>query len=321
MEEKNEPLVAIAVPVYNTAKYLRECLDHILNQTYQNWICYISDCASTDHSYQIAQEYEAKDKRFRAFRDDKKVSAFNDWNVTLGRMADVPAKYIKYECADDWMFPECIEKMVDVLESDEGIGLAYGYRLRNKTVDCDGLNIYSGNVFDGKEILRQNLINGLYIKGGLGQALYRMEALKKIDERLRVINEDNIHCDVELDDKVLMDWKVGFVFQVLTYYRVHNEQINHFTREVNTDLYGIERRLFLHLNVFPETHDIYKSLRLEYALYLLKCKRKGFAEAIEWHNKHLERPITKEEYRVAKRMRRKKLLRGIRINFAKLFTV
>jgi glycosyltransferase involved in cell wall biosynthesis len=317
----NLPLVAIAVPVYNTDKYLRECLEHILNQTYQNWVCYISDCASTDTSYTIALEFEARDIRFKAFRDETKVSAFRDWNVTLGRMADLPAKYIKYECADDWMFPECIEKMVDLLETDENIGLVYGYRLQNNTVDCDGLDIYSGNVFDGKDILKRNILNGLYIKGGLGQAIYRMEALKKIDSRLHVINENNIHCDVELDDKVLLDWKIGFVYQVLTYYRIHEDQINHFTREVNTNLFGNERRVFLHLALFPELKEIYQEIRLEYALFLLKCKRKNENEIIAWHTKNLERPITKEEYSLAKKMMRKKLIREIRMNFIKIFTV
>src|ERR1035437_301873 len=282
--KNNQPLVAIAVPVYNTEKYLRECLEHILNQTYRNWICYISDCASTDNSYQIALEFESRDIRVKTFRDETKVSAFRDWNITLGRMADIPAKYIKYECADDWMFPECIEKMVDLLETDENIGLVYGYRLRNKKVDCDGLDIYSGNVFDGKEILKRTFLEGLFIKGGLGQALYRMEALKKIDSRLYVINENNIHCDVELDDTVLQNWKVGFVYQVLTYYRIHEEQINYFTREANTDLYGFERRYFLHLNLFPEINSLYRNIRLEYALFLSKCKRKNQTEILAWHN-------------------------------------
>jgi glycosyltransferase involved in cell wall biosynthesis len=316
----NQPLVAIAVPVYNTEKYLRECLEHILNQTYQNWVCYISDGASTDNSYRIALEFEARDKRFKAFRDETKVSAFHDWNVTLGRMSDIPAKYIKYECSDDWMFPECIEKMVDLLETDENIGLVYGYRLRNKKVDCDGLDIYSGNVFDGKEILKCTFLEGLFIKGGLGQALYRMEALKKIDSRLNVINETNIHCDVELDDTVLQNWKVGFVYQILTYYRIHEEQINQFSREANTDLYGFERRYFLHLNLFPEIKSLYLNIRLEYALFLSKCKRKNQTEILAWHYTHLERPITKSEFRMAKRILRKRLLREIRMNIVKIFS-
>lgn len=307
----NQPLVAIAVPVYNTEKYFRDCLDHILSQTYKNWICYITDNASTDSSYQIAIEYEAKDARFKVFRNEKTVSAFKNWNITLGRMTDVPAKYIKYECADDWMFPECIEKMVELHEQDEKIGAVYAYRLQDKMVDCDGLDIYEGNIFEGIDILRKMTTN---ITGGLGQALYRMEVLKKISPELHVINENNIHCDVELNDNVMILSKVGFIYQVLTYYRRHEGQVLSFAEKTNTLLFGNERRMFLLLNVMPEIKEMYDSHRIEYASFLQKCKRKKNTEILEWHDKYLERPITKSEFKAARKWMRKQYLRQIRNN-------
>ncbi|MDD4969929.1 MAG: glycosyltransferase family 2 protein [Paludibacter sp.] len=317
----NIPLVAIAVPVYNTEKYFKECLDHIVGQTYQNWICYITDNASTDTSYQIALEYEAKDSRFKVFRNKETVTAFENWNITLGRMSEVPADYMKYECADDWMFPECIERMVEILQKDDQVGVAFGYRLQDKYVDCDGLDINEGRIFDGKEILRRSMTDNLYISGGLGQGLYRVEALKNIDKDLQVINIQNIHCDVELNDKVMLNWKVGFVFQILTYYRRHEGQVLSFALKVNTDLYGNERRIYLHLNVFPELQKIYQELRMEYALYLLKSKKEKNAEILAWHKKYLERPITKEELKLAKKTMRRQLLKEIRMSIIKIIKV
>jgi len=320
-DKKVQPLVAIAVPVYNTEKYFRECLDHILGQTYQKWICYITDNASTDSSYQIALEYAAKDSRFKVFRNEKTVTAFENWNVTLGRMSGVAASYIKYECADDWMFPECIEKMVELLEKDVRIGAVYGYRLQDKFVDCDGLDIYEGQIFEGKDILRRSLIDNVYITGGLGQGLYRVQALKEIDKDLQVININNIHCDVELNDNVMLNWKVGFVHQVLTYYRRHDGQILSFALKANTVLYGNERRVFLLLPLFPELKTTYLDIRMEYALFLAKCKRKNETEILAWHANYLERPITKKEYSLAKNKMRNRLIREIRKNIIKLFTV
>ncbi len=318
--QNNHPLVAIAVPVYNTEKYFRECLEHILGQTYQHWICYITDNASTDNSYQIALEFAEKDSRFKVFRNEKTTTAFENWNITLGRMADVPAKYIKYECADDWMFPECIEKMVALHEKDDQIGAVYAYRLHDKIVDCDGLDIYEGEIFDGKEIVLKSIINGLYIYGGLGSTLYRMEALKQIDKNLHVINENNIHCDVELNDSVLMKWNAGFINEVLTYYRRHDGQILSFAEKTNTILYGIERRMFLHLEDFPEINVHYQEIRQEYALFLAKCKRKNKTEILAWHDKFLERPITKIELKRAKIQMRKRLLRVMKVSLIRLFT-
>jgi len=318
MSKNEKPLVAIAVPVYNTEKFFRECLEHIQGQTYQNWICYITDNASTDSSYEIAEEFADKDARFKVFRNEKTVTAFQNWNITLGRMADLPAKYIKYECADDWMFPECIEKMVELHEQDDKIGAVYAYRLQDKYVDCDGLDIYEGQIFDGKDILRRSMT--LNITGGLGQSLYSMEVLKEISPDLHVINENNIHCDVELNDNVMIRSKVGFIHQVLTYYRRHDGQVLSFAMKANTILYGNERRMFLHLNAFPDIKEMYEQHRLEYASFILKCKRKKETDIIAWHDKYLERPITKAEFKMARSIERKRLWRGIYINSIKLFT-
>ena len=60
--QKN-PKIAIITPVYNTARYLRECLDSILSQTYKNFAVFTIDDGSTDDSGQILDEYAAKDCR------------------------------------------------------------------------------------------------------------------------------------------------------------------------------------------------------------------------------------------------------------------
>ena len=51
-----EPLVTICIPNYNYGRYLRTCLESILKQTYANLEVHFSDNASTDDSYEIAQE-------------------------------------------------------------------------------------------------------------------------------------------------------------------------------------------------------------------------------------------------------------------------
>ena len=61
MEEK--PLVSIIVPIYNSEKYLSECIDSILCQTYVNIEIILIDDGSTDKSAQICDAYVAKDNR------------------------------------------------------------------------------------------------------------------------------------------------------------------------------------------------------------------------------------------------------------------
>ena len=59
------PLVSVIIPVYNAEKYLRECLDSVINQTLTEIEIICVDDGSTDSSLNILREYEAKDRRFR----------------------------------------------------------------------------------------------------------------------------------------------------------------------------------------------------------------------------------------------------------------
>lgn len=67
------PLVSILIPNYNKGAFLRETLDSVLSQTYTHWECIIVDDHSTDHSWEILEEYAKKDSRVKIFKrpDDR----------------------------------------------------------------------------------------------------------------------------------------------------------------------------------------------------------------------------------------------------------
>lgn len=319
---KNQPLVAIAIPVYNTESYFRECLDHIVGQTYQNWVCCITDNCSTDKSYEIALEYANKDSRFKVYRNDYTTTPWENFNIAYSRLVDIDAKYAKAEPADDWMYPECIEKMVEVLERDVEIGVCFAYSLKGKEVYSDGLDINKGDVFDGKELLNNYLKNGDYIVGCLGTPIYRMEALRQLSPKLAIYNEQNIHCDVELANDILLSWKAGFVYQVLTYYRLHSEQGLAMALRLGTDFYGHEVEFSKYLNEFDDIDEVYRQHRLDYALFYLQKRRSKDSESLNWHKKylieHLGRPITKEEENAAIRREISKFSYEVFLNLKRL---
>lgn len=64
-EIMRNPLISIIVPVYNVEKYLRDCLDSLINQTYQNIEIICFNDASTDKSLEILQEYSTDDNRIK----------------------------------------------------------------------------------------------------------------------------------------------------------------------------------------------------------------------------------------------------------------
>lgn len=59
------PLISVIVPCYNQAQYLDECLQSVLDQTYQNWECIIVNDGSPDHTEEVAKKWLEKDSRFR----------------------------------------------------------------------------------------------------------------------------------------------------------------------------------------------------------------------------------------------------------------
>jgi glycosyltransferase involved in cell wall biosynthesis len=67
-------IISIIIPVYNVEKYLRQCLDSVISQTFTDFECICVNDGSTDSSLSILQEYVNKDKRFKII--DKKMKAF-----------------------------------------------------------------------------------------------------------------------------------------------------------------------------------------------------------------------------------------------------
>jgi hypothetical protein len=133
------------------------------------------------------------------------------------------AKYFKVVCADDWLFPECLEKMVEVLEKNPGIGFCSSFRIDHTKISCQGLNIYNGPVFNGKEILMQQLLNKIDVTGSETTVLYRMETLKKTKAFPTIYSHKSYHFDTTLAYELLSITDLGFVFQILSFTRRHEE--------------------------------------------------------------------------------------------------
>jgi glycosyltransferase involved in cell wall biosynthesis len=108
--------ILVFVPTYNSEKYLRECLDSVLHQTFQDWECVISDDASTDKSVEIAREYEKKDSRFKVLTHAKNVGAANNWNRAKEDNKSFATKIL---CADDYLMLDALKKQLDILKRNE----------------------------------------------------------------------------------------------------------------------------------------------------------------------------------------------------------
>ena len=127
----NNELISIIVPIYNTEKYLHECLDSIINQTYANFEVLLVNDGSTDSSGIICQEYVERDSRFRYFEKDNGgvASARN-----LG-LEHSEGTYITFIDSDDWVEQNYLDVLYTALkENDTDVAISTYKRFAQDSV-------------------------------------------------------------------------------------------------------------------------------------------------------------------------------------------
>ena len=98
-ENNDEDLISIIVPVYNVEKYLEQCLESLLNQTYKNIEIIVVNDGSTDQSLDILKKYSFKDNRIKLYsQKNQGISAAR--NTALEH---INGKYVMFVDSDDWI--------------------------------------------------------------------------------------------------------------------------------------------------------------------------------------------------------------------------
>jgi glycosyltransferase involved in cell wall biosynthesis len=215
-----QPLVSVVTPFYNTADYLRECIESVLAQTYTHFEYLLVDNQSTDGSAEIAADYARRDPRIRLTRNLEFVDQIRNYNDALRQVAP-DARYVKMVLADDYIFPECLERMVAVAESHPTAAIIASYYLEGRYVCGSGIE-WPTECVTGRTASRLHLLENLYLFGTPTNLLYRAELVAK---RKPFFSETSMHEDTELCHEVLAEADLGFVHQVLTFSRRGNEGV------------------------------------------------------------------------------------------------
>lgn len=118
----DEPLVTVGVPVYNGERYLAQCLESLLAQTYRNITLLISDNASTDGTAAICRRYVEADQRVRYHRNPTNIGLYGNFRFILDA---VRTRYVKMASADDYWAPQMLADAVAQMERDPSLVLCY----------------------------------------------------------------------------------------------------------------------------------------------------------------------------------------------------
>lgn len=105
------PKISVIIPVYKVEKYLRRCVDSILNQTYKNFELLLVDDGSPDSSGKICDDYSKTDNRI-------KVIHKKNGGLSSARNAGIKASsgdYLNFVDSDDWLEFDCLEYLLELL--------------------------------------------------------------------------------------------------------------------------------------------------------------------------------------------------------------
>jgi len=117
------PAISIIIPVYNVEKYLRRCLDSVLNQTFTDWQAICVNDGSPDASDKILAEYAARDSRFV-------VVTKENGGLSDARNAGLPyanGEYIMYLDSDDFIHPQTMEIAYFLAQRDNSDIVSFTY--------------------------------------------------------------------------------------------------------------------------------------------------------------------------------------------------
>lgn len=149
-----QDLISVIVPVYNVEKYLEECINSIINQTYKNLEIILVDDGSKDNSSRICDELSKKDSRIRVIH--KENGGVSDTrNVGI---LNSTGKYIQFADSDDFMEDNMIETLYkDIVESKAEVAMCSYYLFKNgiKTTDAN----YEKEIYNKEQILGEILLD------------------------------------------------------------------------------------------------------------------------------------------------------------------
>jgi glycosyltransferase involved in cell wall biosynthesis len=233
-----DPLVSIVMPVFNEEKYLSDSIESVLNQSYKNFECIILDNCSKDASYEIAKKYEKIDGRIRIYKNTSFLGQIQNHNEAVRKISN-NSKYCKMVFGDDYIFKECLERMVEIAESDPTIGLVSSYALRGSEVVCTGLP-FGKNLYNGKEIAKRYLLSyNFCVFPNQNSVMYLSDIVRS---KHYFFNDLSLTPDIDVCLDILRNYNFGFINQVLTFTRIDNVSERSRMRINDT---GIMRRLIL----------------------------------------------------------------------------
>lgn len=210
-------LVSIAIPIFNTARFLPAALDSLLVQDHAHWEALLWDDGSSDGSSEIAADYAARDPRFRLLGN----GGNNGVSMALASaFAEARGAYVGVLDSDDMLEPDALSSMLAFMAARPHLGMAYSRYLE---IDEDGALLGPGRRCDTPYSSQHLLVEFMTYHFRLVRAeAYR--AVGGIDASMRV------SPDYDLCLRLSERYPIEHLPRALYRYRIRRDSISHGSR-------------------------------------------------------------------------------------------
>ena len=181
---KEQPLISVIIPVYNVERYLAQCLDSVIRQTYENLEIICVNDGTRDSSREILGHYAEKDCRIVVIdQENQGLSGARNTGLLYTH-----GKYVMFVDSDDWIEPDMYLDLIQEMEKAHldmiKCAVYEGYDDRNKR-----LIQFKSKVF--KKILFMKKSFDAFLYTIVCNGVYTRELVKKVKFPEGIINEDN----------------------------------------------------------------------------------------------------------------------------------
>lgn len=199
MTKEYQPLISVIIPIYNAERYLQQCIESVVNQTYRNLEIILVDDGSTDKSPALCDAYGAADPRIKVVH--KKNEGLVRARKTGVSMAG--GAYITYVDADDWIDPDTYETVLGKMAGRDADLVLYGLaeEYGDRTVKKENLQTegYYGREELREKVYPQMLCDGTFFHFGILPNLVCKLAGRELLQKVQPMVSDEVEMGEDAD--------------------------------------------------------------------------------------------------------------------------
>lgn len=257
-----DPLISVIVPAYNSSKYVKKCIQSVLNQDYNNFELIVVNDGSTDNTLEILNTLSKKDNRIKVL-NQKNSGVSSARNLGLSNSS---GEYITFLDSDDTLTKTALSDFLSEINENVDLVICSSREVRLKGMDV----LYPSKIYDNIYTIKNDFIEfDLYIRKPCAN-LYRKSIIDNYNVRFPLsmsFGEDhifNLEYIKHINNSVIISDKIVYNYMIM-----HNG----LCAKYHEDMHSLEKTIYLKIaDAFGGLDDIPKKYHNHYvSCYLNGC--------------------------------------------------